>query len=289
MKFKLSMIFLIVGLMARGASATTFCWDVNAVGNWDDDDGMNWVNEFGEPLTKPNGMYEVKIKRAGSIVTLDTVEGDWNYTGVGTRLRVYQGATMNIVDGADLRGFGWIRIGEQTGYPEQVGFLNQSGGRIFLRNLKEGGKLGIGDGYNIAPDSTYTMSGGILTYDVNDPACDGQLIIGARDGDGTFVVVGDAPVIHMKNLYIAGDNSSGTPYNNGTGTLKFMVGSTGVSPINLDGTAYINQGSDTLANLIVILTEAPPIGEDILLVNTTTTIHGVFDCSMATLRPKAIL
>jgi hypothetical protein len=274
-KLLVMMVLLAVALAANGVSAATFYWDANAVGNWDDD--LNWVNEFGEPFTKPNGIYEVKIKHAGSIVTLDSVEGDWDYTGVGTRMRVYQGATMNIVDGGDLRGFGWIRIGEQTGNPGQVGFLNQSGGRIFLRNLKEGGKLGIGDGYGIAPGSTYTMSGGTLTYDIDDPACDGQLILGSRDGDGTFVIVGDDPVIHMKNLYIAGDNSGGNPYNYGTGTLEFIVGATGVSSIELDSTAYIDQGTDTLANLIVTLMDTPMIGEDILLINAANTIQGTFD------------
>jgi hypothetical protein len=246
------------------------------VANWDDDDGMNWVDELGNHVAKPDGQYEVKIKHPGSVITLDTVEGGWSYTGNGTRLRVYQGATLNIVDGGGLTGFGWIRIGEQTGTPEQYGFLNQSGGIVFLKNFKESGKLGIGDGYGIKPGSTYTMSGGILTYDAIDPGCDGQLIIGSRDGEGTFVVIGNAPQIHLKNLYVAGDNSSDVPYNYGTAALKFMVGSNGVSPIVLDSTAYINQGSDTVANLIVSLTSAPPIGEDILLVDATTTIHGVF-------------
>ncbi|MBN1788013.1 MAG: hypothetical protein JW806_06420 [Sedimentisphaerales bacterium] len=277
MKSNMLIVSLSLVILTNSTSAITFYWDANAVGDWDDEDGMHWVDELGQSVTKPDGMYEVKIKHAGSIVTLDTAEGNWNYTGNGTRLRVYQGATMNIVDGADLKGFGWIRIGEQTGTPGQVGFLNQSGGRVLLRNMKEGGKLGIGDGYGIAPGSTYTMTGGILTYDVNDHACDGQLILGSRDGNGKFVVVGDDPVIHMKNLYIAGDNSGGTPYNYGTGTLEFIIGETGVSHIELNGTAYIDQGTDTIANLIVTLMATPQIGEDILLIDAANTIVGTFD------------
>jgi hypothetical protein len=281
MKLKLlTAVFLLVALMTSGASAiTSYNWTVNAVADWDDADGMNWLDELGTPVSKPNGLYEVKIRSPGSIASLDTVEGNWSYTGNGTRLRVYQGATLNIVDGADLRGFGWIRIGEQSGTPEQIGILNQSGGTVSLRRFKEKGKLCLGDGYGILPGSTYTMTGGTLTYDAADPCCEGQLMIGSRDGEGTFAVVGNAPVIQLRNLYVAGDpvGPNDVYYNNGTATLKFLVGSNGVSPINLNNTAYINQGTNTLAKLIVSLTAAPLIGEDILLVNAATAIHGVFD------------
>jgi hypothetical protein len=274
-KSKLLIVLLSVAFITGFASATvSYNWTTNVQANWD---SLNWRDELGNIITKPDGQYEVKIKEAGSIVTVNTVEGNWDYTGNGSRLRVYKGATLNVVDGGELRGFGWIRIGEQTGNPEQIGYLNQSGGTIFLRNLKEGGKLSVGDGYGLLHGSTYTMSGGTLTYDAADPLCDGQLIIGSRDGEGTFTVIGNAPVIHMKNLYVAGDNSGGVAYNNGIGALKFMVGADGVSPIVLDGTAYIDQGLNTVANLIVSLTSVPPIDQDILLVNATTTIHGFFD------------
>jgi hypothetical protein len=279
-KLKLSIAFLLIAFMTNGVSAiTSYNWNADVQGYWGDSNGTNWKDELGNTVTTPDGLYEVKIKHPGSVVTLNTIAGGWNYTGNGTRLRVYQGATLNIVDGGELSGFGWIRIGEQTGTPEQVGYLNQTGGLVFLRKLKETGKLAIGDGYGINPGSTYTMSGGTLTYDRIDPGCAGQLIIGSRDGEGTFVVVGNAPVIHMRNLYIAGDSvaNGGGPYNNGVGTLKFMVGENGVSPIILDSTAYIDQGSDTIANLVVSLTSAPPIGQDIPLVDATTTIHGFFD------------
>jgi hypothetical protein len=274
-KLKLLVVFLSVAFITGFASATvSYNWTPNAQDNWD---SLNWRDELGNSITKPDGQYEVKIREPGSIVTVDTVEGNWDYTGNGSRLRVYKGATLNVVDGGELRGFGWIRIGEQTGAPQQIGMLNQSGGVIFLRNLKESGTIAIGDGYGLLHGSTYTMSGGTLTYDFIDPGCDGQLIIGSRDGEGTFTIVGNAPVIHMKNLYVAGDNSGGVAYNNGIGTLKFMVGSEGVSPIVLDSTAYLDQGLNTVANLIVSLTSAPPIGQDILLVDATTTIHGIFD------------
>jgi hypothetical protein len=279
MKFKLSIVFVLVALIASSVSAiTSYNWSSGAVADWDDKDGKNWVDELGNSVSEPGGLYEVKIRNPGSAAKLDTLEGNWSATGAGTRLRVFDGATLDIVDGADLRGFGWVRVGDATGTAGQIGILNQSGGQVFLRKLKESGKLCIGDGAGMLPGSTYTMTGGILTYDAANTGCAGQLVISSRDGEGTFVVVGDAPVIQMKNLYIAGDSvSAGVPYNNGTATLKFLVGATGVSPINLAGTAYINQGSNTLARLIVSLTAAPVIGEDILLVNANSAVQGVFD------------
>jgi hypothetical protein len=279
MKSKLLMGLLLVALITNGASAIfSYNWTVGAVADWDDADGMNWVDELGNPVSKPDGQYEVRVRNPASIVQLDTVEGNWTNTGNGTRLRIYQGATLNIVDGGELRGFGWIRIGEQSGTPEEIGILNQSGGTIFLRRLKEKGKICIGDGYGIVPGSTYTISGGTLTYDAADPYCEGQLMIGSRDGEGTFVVVGDDPIIQLRNLYVAGDPAvPGDYYDYGTATLEFLVGENGVSPINLAGTAYIDQGTNTLANLIVGLTAAPVIGQDILLVNANSSIQGMFD------------
>jgi hypothetical protein len=277
-KFKLLIMLSLVACITNGAFATTlYNWTDGAQADWDDQDGFNWTNEFGQIITKPDGQYEVKVKGPNSVVRLDTIEGNWDYTGNGTRLRVYKGATLNVVDGGELLGFGWIRIGEQTGTPEQIGYLNQTGGRIVLKKMKESGKLSVGDGYGLLHGSTYTMSGGILTYDFENPACDGQLIIGSRDGEGTFVVVGNDAQIRMKNLYVAGDNSSGVAYNYGIGTLNFMVGSDGVSPIVLDSTAYIDQGVNSIASLLITLTGAPPLEQDILLVDAATTIQGTFD------------
>ena len=274
MKFKLSITFLFVALIASSVSAiTSYNWSSSAAADWDDNDGASWADELGTLVQKPNGLYEVRIKSSGLVARLDTVEGDWSATGAGTRLRIYDGATLNIVDGGDLRGFGWIRIGDATGNKGQIGILNQSGGQILLRKLKESGKLCIGDGAGIIQGSTYTISGGILTYDVADATCAGQLIVGSRDGQGSFVVVGDAPVIQMRNLYVAGE----TGYNSTIGTLEFRVGSNGVSSINLAGTAYLDRGTNTVANLVVGLTAAPVRGRDILLVNANSRIQGVFD------------
>jgi hypothetical protein len=274
MKFRLSITFLFVALIASSVSAiTSYNWSSSGVSDWDDNDGRNWVDELGNLVDKPNGQYEVRIKSPGLVARLDTVEGAWSTTGAGTRMRIYDGATLNIVDGGDLRGFGWIRIGDATGTKGQIGILNQSGGQILLRKLKESGKLCIGDGAGIIQGSTYTISGGILTYDVADPTCAGQLMVGSRDGQGSFVVVGTAPVIQMKNLYVAGE----TGYNSTIGTLEFRVGSNGVSSINLAGTAYLDQGTNTVANLVVGLTAAPLTGRDIVLVNANSRIQGVFD------------
>ncbi|MDD5010880.1 MAG: hypothetical protein PHQ00_02025 [Phycisphaerae bacterium] len=277
-KFKLLITLLLVACLTTPAFATTvYNWLDGAQADWDDADGLNWTDEYGDPITKPDGQYEVKIRGPNSVVRLDTVEGNWDYTGNGTRLRIYKGATLNIVEGGEILGFGWIRVGEQTGTPEQIGYLNQTGGKIVLKKAKESGKLSIGDGYGLIHGSAYTISGGTLTYDFENSSCDGQLIVGARDGEGTFVVIGNQAQIRMKNLYVAGDSSGGTAYNYGIGALHFMFGEDGVSPIVLDSTAYIDQGLYSIASLLITLTGAPPVGQDIVLVDAATAIHGTFD------------
>jgi hypothetical protein len=281
-----------------------FMWDYGAVGHWDDaHDGQNWRDTnastgafVDEPsaasiaLTGANGTY---ITGPGSVCTVDTAIGGWpRLTTAGTRIRIFEGATMNVVDGADITGFGWIRVGDIRNTPNAA-YLNQTGGRIFLTYQKEGGRLAIGDGNKapnggMLPGSTYTISGGTLAYDSSNASCTGELTLGYRNGYGQMTIVGSAPVINMKNMYIAGDTdvATGSPYNYGTGILEYQIGSNGVSPIVLDGTAYIDLGDadgdgqrlgeTTTANLILQLTAAPPLG-DILLIDCVSAIQGTFD------------
>lgn len=298
MKLRIVGVLLLIGLMVSWANAvSSFHWEPNMVADWDDGDGFNWRDgsETGAVTTEPDSTAEVKIKdfyndgdptsgQQHSVVTVDTVV-DWGgglpLTKNGTRMRVYDsdkvgtGATLKIVENGDLAGFCWIRVGESSGGAGQV---VQTGGRLMLRSYgaveggtTEKGKIAIGDGAGCTPGSTYTISGGTLTYKkVDEGAADGQLIVGARGGEGTFVVIGTAPVIDLKNLYIAGDGTDGE-----TATLKYVFGS-GVSAIQLDGSAYIDQGSTTTANLVFENVIAAPAA-DILLINATTTITGVFD------------
>ncbi|MGD0784289.1 MAG: PEP-CTERM sorting domain-containing protein [Sedimentisphaerales bacterium] len=309
-KLELLIVFLFVGLMtSSSAPADTlteggnFEWDYGAVGHWDDaHDGQNWRESnalTGTIIAEPSAASVALtgapnwIDGSDSVCTVDTVVGGWpRLTTAGTEIIVSGGATMNVVDGADITGISWIRVGDIRSTPNAA-CLNQTGGRIFITRQMTSGSLGIGDaskspGGGMLPGSTYTISGGTLAYDAADSACSGQLVLGARNGYGQMTIVGDAPDIYMKNMYIAGDYdyTGGAPYNYGTGILEYQIGSDGVSSIALDGTAYIDLGDadgdgqrlgeTTTANLILTLTAAPPLG-DILLIDCVSTIQGTFD------------
>ncbi len=310
-KLELWIVFLLVAFMAIGASAATlteggnFVWDYGAVGHWDDSDGQNWrdsnaytgafVDEpSAETINLATGAWPINIAGPTAVCTVDTAIGGWASTTSGTGIRVYEGATMNVVAGADLYGFGSIRVGDIRSTPNAA-YLNQTGGRISLTRQMASGRLAIGDA-NMSPNggmlsgSTYTISGGTFTYDAADPKCAGELILGYRNGYGQMTIVGTAPDIHIKYLYIAGDHASDkNPYDYGTGILEYQIGSDGVSPIAVNGIAYIDQGDlidtdgdgigdtqFTTAQLILTLTAAPPTG-DILLIDCVNIIQGTFD------------
>ena len=303
---KLKLLIVFVGLMTSSAPAHTltaggdFMWDYGAVGHWDDaHDGQNWRDDTTGAFVDEPSAASVALTGAnngtcitgpGSVCTVDTVIGGWSgITTAGTRIRITEGATMNVVDGADITGFGWIRVGDIRNTPNSA-YLNQTGGRIFLTRQRDSGMLGVGYGNyssGMLPGSIYTISGGTLTYDAADSACSGKLRLGESNGSGQMTIIGTAPVIKMKNLYIAGDeNGSGVPCSYGTGILEYQIGSNGVSPIVVDGTAYIDLGDadgdgqrlgeTTTADLILQLTAAPPTG-DIRLIDCVSTIQGTFD------------
>jgi hypothetical protein len=306
-KLDLYVVFLLIALMAVGTSAATlteggnFEWDYGAVGRWDDGDGQNWRDSdasTGTIIEEPDADSvalagnPIWIDGPDSVCTVDTVVGGWSQiTTPGTKIIVSGGATMNVVDGADITGIGSIRVGDIRISPNAA-YLNQTGGRIFLTRQADLGSLGIGDasknpGGGMLPGAAYTISGGTLTYDAENSSI-GHLVLGARNGYGQMTIVGAAPVINTKNLYIAGDydSTAGAPYNYGTGILEYQIGIDGVSPITLAGTAHIDLGDadadgqrlgeTTTADLILTLTTAPPLG-DILLIDCASTIQGTFD------------
>jgi hypothetical protein len=221
----------------------------DAVGNWTQAD----VWDDGHV---PTGEEEVKIRGEEAVCTLNTSTGDW---GVGQRMRVYEGATLIIEDGAELLGAGWMRVG--AGNP---GYVQQTGGLVRLIDGKDSAKLGIGD--SEGSDGYYTISGGTLTYAEGSA---GELLVGARAGTGTLTIIGTGPTIAMNDLTV-GDRAGAS------GTLEFQIGADGVSLIDLAGTADIDpEGGDTTAALILSLIGAPAAEQDIPLVGGT--VEGAFD------------
>jgi len=213
------------------------------VGNWSEAD--LWSAGY-----VPTGEEEVKIRNEGTICTLNINTGDW---GAGQRLRVYEDATLIIEEGAELLGAGWMRVGAGD-----TGYVEQSGGLLRLTAGKDSAKLGIGD--SGGSDGHYTISGGTITYLDNEEKPGGQLIIGARGGQGILTIIGTGASIQMDSL-IVGDRAGAS------GTLEFQVDAAGVSPISLDDSASIDpEGDETTATLLVSAVGEPPMA-DILLVD----------------------
>lgn len=253
---RLSVVVLLVGLIVGSASAA-FDWDPNVVGNWGD--AINWSGDI-----KPDGSDEIRIQYPNSVVTLNSTEVFSSVTN--NRVRVYAGATMNIVSGGYLEGPGWFRVGTSEG----VGTVNQTGGTLKLKKGKDTDKLGLGD--QSAGVGYYTISGGTLTYD-DTVSTEGQILVGARGGTGTFTVQGADPIIQMGKLYVGGDNSASK------GTLEFQIGSAGVSAIQVAKSVTLDVGGATsTAALVLSLIGAPPAGSILLVDNQgTAAVGGLFD------------
>lgn len=214
---RLCVVAGLVCLLCSGAWAL----DYRGVGNWADPNG------WGEGVP-PSGAVEVKVRGEETVLTLNTSTGDW---GEAQRMRVYEGATLIVEEGAELLGAGWMRVGA-SGTP---GYVTQTGGLVKINNER----LGIGD--EEGSEGYYTISGGTLTY-AGDR---GELIVGARGGRGIFTVVGTGSVIEMGKL-IVGDRTGAS------GTVEFQLTAEGVSPIVLSGDPAIDElGDETVSALVV--------------------------------------
>lgn len=222
---RLCFVVLLVSFLTCSAFASNDWKD--AVGNWTEADV--WSQGY-----VPTGEEEVKIRGEWAVCTLNTSTGDW---GVGQRMRVYEGATLIVEDGAELLGAGWLRVGATN-----LGTLQQTGGLVRLQVGKDTSKLVIGD--DVGSDgSSYTISGGTLTYLDGD----GQLTLGDRGGDGTFTVLGSGSTIQMNSLLVGGKDSGRAA----TGTLEFIIDELGVTPIQVNDVLLDPAGDDSTANLIV--------------------------------------
>ena len=290
MKLKCLFVFLTVCLMVSAVSAApasiTSYWD-GSTSNWDDDDGTsNWVNESNISCDEPDGTTEVKLgakcgfgtprNTVGGQVTLNSEEA-WGYV-YSNRMRVMGNTTLNVVDnglpfgegGTALLGAGWLRVGEfsETG----ASTVNQTGGVV---RLKSGGRdptrLTIGDSQDagVTIFGLYKISGGTLTHHVGaTTSSEGSIIIGDRNGTGTFQVIGTAPKINMGHLYMGGMASATA--RGGTGTLQFDLIAAGVAMVNVVDSNLDTSGAISTSKLVVNLTEAlTNPGNDIVLVSNS--------------------
>jgi len=242
---------VIVGLVCFLSSGVLASNDFRGVGNWADPN--IWSAEH-----VPSGAEEVKVRGEDTVCTLNTSTGDW---GAGQRLRVYEGATLIIEEGAELLGAGWMRAGASN-----AGYVQQIGGLVCLQDGKDSAKLGVGD--SGGSDGYYTISGGTLTYAEGSL---GDLLVGARAGTGTLTIIGTGPTILMNSMTV-GDRAGAS------GTVEFQVAVDGVSPISIGSASIDELGDETTSALLVSAIDAPPKA-DIMLVDIIGegSVNGLFD------------
>jgi hypothetical protein len=263
LKFKSLTIFLLTALFVCNVSAT-IVW-TGPTGFWAD--AALWDKGF-----VPNGLEDIKFTKPATVCTINTDAGDY----LGSKIIVVSGpdiahaAALKIEEGGYLGAAKELVIGSAGSTASgNIGYLLQTGGELSSVST---GKIEIG--YKTFGQGYYTMTGGSLTGD-------GTLFVGgagAAGASGTFTVVGTDPVINMRKIYVGAKDSTGAYA--GTGTIDFEVGASGVSPIRMSSSIYLDpmNNEDSIANLIVNLTAAPPTGDILLLENTgSSNIHGKFD------------
>jgi hypothetical protein len=262
LKLNLFVMSLLTTLIVSNAFAT-IVW-TGPSGYWSD--AALW-----DKGTLPDAADAIKFTKPGTICTLDS---DLSGYSIG-KISIASGpdnanaAALVMAAGGYLATSTEFNIGAAgaTGNGS-IGYFTQTGGDIFVNSA---GKVQVG--YKSPGVGYYTMSGGSLTGD-------GTLYIGgagATGASGTFTVVGTDPVINIRKIYVGVKDSTGAYP--GTATFNFQVGADGVSPIRTQ-IMYVDPFNDSasVANLLVNLTAAPPVG-DILLVEKIGSgpIHGVFD------------
>lgn len=233
----------------------------------------NWWN--GTVNKVPDDTEEVKIITEGAICTVNTAVPAM----ISNKIAIARDATL-VIDTTSgyLKSGNELKVGDAgaSGTGSDVGFLLLQGGQI-----DNTGKLEVG--YKTGGDGRCTISGGSLT------GATGRMYVGGANQSGAIgkvTIVGSAATISQQDLYVGASTAAGA--NPGNGTLVFQIGSAGVSPIGLSGTAYLDPaGALSTANLVLSLTAPPPPEQDILLISGTAI--GTFDTVNGAPAPEGTL
>jgi len=263
LKLNLFVVFLLTALIVSNAFAT-IVW-TGPSGSWAD-------SALWDKTIVPNDTEDIKITKPATTCIINSNAGNYS---IGT-INIASGpdnanaATLEMTAGGYLGAYKEMRIGNATATGNgTIGYLFQDGGDI---STGSAGKMIVG--YKSGGVGYYTMSDGSLTGD-------GMLFVGGSGSDGatgTFTVVGTDPVISLNKMYVGAKDSKGTYA--GTGNIEFQVGASGVSPIQISDSIYLDpvDSETSVANLLVQLTAAPPAGDIVLLEDTGGgNIYGKFD------------
>jgi len=259
---------LLMSFTASSAFATN-TW-IGGVGNWNVPG--NWWN--GTVNKVPDDTEEVKIITEGDLCTVNTSVP----VLVSNKIAIARDATLEIDADGYLKSGNELKVGDAgaSGQGSDIGYLVMTGGQ-----LDNTGKLEIG--YKLNGDGRATISGGSITGATGRMYVGGASAAGAK---GKVTIQGSAATISQQDLYVGASTAAGA--NPGNGTLEFQIGSAGVSPIGLSGTAYLDPaGALSTATLVLSLTATPPPEQDILLISGTAI--GNFDTVNGAPAPEGTL
>jgi hypothetical protein len=249
-----------------------------------------WTTVEGAPPSTAPGVppntdtQEIKIMtqswmetaERGANVTINSNVGNYSGTGAGVRISLNGSAdhpavlTINssgvITDTAASGTYG-LRVGSNSsGGTGSIGYVNQTGGSATITNVilgYAGTKFAtLGTGY-------YTISGGTLS-------APGFMRIGSGDNStttqtqGRLTIVGSSASVSVGSLFVGSYDST----HNGIGELEFKIGASGVSPIVATNVTLDRNGALDTTNLILSLTAAPLIGQNITLIDSTNVVLG---------------
>jgi hypothetical protein len=281
---RLGVIVLVVVVMSGSVfGATVGNWYGSATdgtGSWAD---LYWntARTLGPPAPPQAAGDEIKLTRAITVCTVNTNVGEYlcklSIAGSDTVPNV--APKLEIVNGGYI-GMGEIRVGSGGSTAGgTIGRVSQTGGVLNLNDNLMIGRFGTSGSNPNNGIGYYTISGGTIQYAAANTK--GNLYIAGAGAsgasEGTFTVSGIDPNIILRKLYVGSDGTN----TGGKGTIEFQIDANGVSPIRLTEPNSIildAKGADSTANLLVSLKDAPPVGDILLVENTSTgAVNGIFD------------
>jgi hypothetical protein len=164
--------------------------------------------------------------------------------------------TYEMLGGTVKTLSGYVRMG---GAATGIGTFKQSGGTLEA-NRTHATNHGFYLGFVAGAQGLYEISGGSLSVaNTNQGVLNGALAAGGG-GLGTFRVVGSAPMINIGTHY---DQRAGA-------TLDYVIGATGISPLNVGGNALLD------GILSASFTSTPTVGQEFTIMNYGGTQTGTF-------------
>lgn len=237
--FNAFIVFMVMVTMTGAAFAATEYW-YSSSADWTNP--AKWYDGSVPIAPMADGDYlDFGDKKTDGVCNLSTDAGIFD-----TRLVMYNGAVLNILNGGSL-GTKWGRVGH-----ESSAFVNLSGNGTFILN-EDDLWLGTDGGSCI-----WTMADTSSLITVSSDGNPEELFIADDGGSATLKLVGSDVTIVVQGLHLG--VNSGVPQ----ATLEFVLDAAGASTITADAVNIAAAGN---AHLVISSSQTPP-QQDIVLIET---------------------